>query len=99
MSIVNEELAKAFLSEVVDEYTKARTKFPPMHSGHEGWAIIKEELDEMWEAVRMQLEALDEKGRTRPQAMQEEITQVAAMAVAFYCEVCKPAFSKGGRAT
>ncbi|KKN44377.1 hypothetical protein LCGC14_0693730 [marine sediment metagenome] len=27
-------------------------QFPDINSEHEGWAVIKEELDELWEEVR-----------------------------------------------
>lgn len=34
------------------EYLMARTKYPPFHSTHEGWAVMKEEFDELWEMVK-----------------------------------------------
>jgi hypothetical protein len=67
------------LGVVRDEYVRARRKHAPMHSGHEGWAVIKEELDELWELVR----ADDATGIFAYQ----EASQIAAMAVAFMLEV------------
>ena len=40
------------LIEIVLAYSKARQKHAPMHSPHEGYAIIKEEFDELWQEVR-----------------------------------------------
>ncbi len=46
---------------------------PPIHSGHEGYALIREELDELWDAVR----------RNDLKHACEEAIQIAAMAVRF----------------
>jgi hypothetical protein len=45
----------------------------PFNSAHEGWAVIWEELDEMWDEVRANNKVL----------AREEAIQVAAMAVRF----------------
>jgi hypothetical protein len=67
------------LAQVREEYIRARRKHAPMHSGHEGWAVIKEELDELWELVRAD-SAHTERGY-------HEAMQVAAMGVAFMIEI------------
>lgn len=59
------------------EYRRARGKFPPMRGAHEGYAVILEELDEMWDAI---------KANDIPHARREAL-QVAAMALAFLLEV------------
>lgn len=71
---------KDIAEEIVQEYLKARRQHAPMNSGHEGYAVILEELDELWEHVR---------GNTArsPEARKEAI-QIAAMALAFAVEVC-----------
>ncbi len=63
----------AIAGEVLDELHKAIGKFPPMNSMHEGWAILREEVDEMWDDV---------KANRWPEAM-AEAKQVAAMAIRF----------------
>ena len=65
------------LTLVVDELNRAMRDFPPMRSPHEGWAIIREEVDEMWDEVKAnnKLEA------------REECKQVAAMALRYLLEV------------
>lgn len=72
--------SEEYLAEIMEEYVRARAKFPPMHSTHEGYAVILEELDEMWDAIK----ANDTKGARR------EALQVATMALAFLLEVQEP---------
>lgn len=66
------------LIEFQDEYLNARTKFKPMNSAHEGYAVLLEELDEMWEEIK----------NNDPKAMRKEALQVGAMILAFVLEVC-----------
>lgn len=64
------------LREIWDEYREAIGKWPPFNSAHEGYAVIKEELDELWEAVR----AGD------VEAARREAVHIGAMAVRFIAE-------------
>ena len=74
------------MEEVRREYQRARGKFLAFHSRHEGYAVIREELDELWEAVKKD----DASGCRR------EAIQVGAMALAFVLECCTvPADPKG----
>lgn len=58
-------------------------QFPgPWNSAHEGYGIILEELDELWEHVKTKQKRRD------LEAMRKEAIQVAAMAVRFALEVC-----------
>lgn len=70
--------AETICAEVQYELAKAETKFPPFNSAHEGWAIIKEELDELWEVVKLKQDTPN-----REEALQKEAIQVAAMAIRF----------------
>ena len=64
----------AVVSLVLEELSRARTKFPAgFHSGHEGYAVIQEELDELWQDVK----------RDRAFEAACEAIQVAAMALRF----------------
>ena len=63
--------------EVLQELHRARKKHKPMQSAHEGYAVILEELEELWDAVKK-----DDKAHAKKEAM-----QVAAMALAFMIEV------------
>ncbi len=68
--------------EAVAEVRRAREMFGPMASMHEGYAVILEELDEVWDIVKMK-----QKLRDLP-AARKEIIQVAAMCIAFAAELC-----------
>ena len=35
------------------EFVSATRKFGAFHNGHEGFAVIREELDELWDAVKV----------------------------------------------
>ncbi len=39
-------------SNIVKKYREAREKHPPMRSPHEGYAILLEELDELWDEIK-----------------------------------------------
>ena len=67
------------LNEVVAEYDRAIKKFPRFNSGHEGYAVLKEEVDELWDAI---------KGNYDKEFLREEAIQVAAMAIRFINDVC-----------
>ena len=58
-----------------------RDKFPPFHSAHEGYAVLLEEVDELWDEVK-------KKPRNRePQKMRAEAIQIAAMALRMVLDV------------
>ena len=68
----------------LEELEKATAKFGPFASAHEGWAIIQEEMDELWEEIKAK-HATDEVRRT---FLRNEAKQVAAMALRFLMDVC-----------
>jgi hypothetical protein len=67
------------LIEVEQEIHRAMAKFHSMSSGHEGYGIILEELDELWHEVK---HGTKEKSYT-------EAIQVAAMAIRFVVDLRK----------
>lgn len=67
---------------VIRELREARVKFAPFNSGHEGYAVILEELDELWAEVKSK----DGTNATK----YREAMQVAAMGMRFMLDVCKP---------
>ena len=75
---------KMAMDEVEQELGFATAKFGPFNSAHEGYAIIAEELDELWEEVRAKQGARD------IEAMRKEACQVAAMAIRFMVDICTP---------
>ena len=68
--------------EVANEVRRAKQKFPPFNSAHEGFAVLKEEVDELWDHVKANQQNRD------LLKMYNEAIQVAAMAVRFAIEVC-----------
>lgn len=72
------ELLEELVAKIVLELFAAQRAFPPFHSAHEGYALILEELDELWHFVKLKQST---PGRT--ELMREEAIQVAAMALRF----------------
>lgn len=69
----------AVVYEVSQEVRSAMRKHGPMKSSHEGYAVILEELDELWQEV---------KHGTKENAYKEAV-QVAAMAIRFIVDLRK----------
>lgn len=79
-------------SDAVSAVMKARVKHGQMRSPHEGYAILLEEVDELWDEVRrwqpdIAYRHVEDCAAAR-QAMRKEALHVAAMALAFLAEVC-----------
>lgn len=68
---------------VIGELHRASSLFPPFTSAHEGYAILLEEVDELWEEVKKSPAQRD------PEKLRAEAVQVAAMALRFLQDVCK----------
>lgn len=69
-------------NEIEAEYNKAISKYPKFHSTHEGYAVIKEEVDELWDLVKA------DKCINGHAAMKKECIQIASMAVRFVEDLC-----------
>lgn len=67
--------AGQFLTEVGNEFIRAASKHAPMNSLHEGYAVLLEEVDELWEQVKLNQKKRD------PANIRVELIQIAAMAV------------------
>lgn len=80
------ERLERILHEVRYEVEQAQAKFPPFNSPHEGYAVIKEEVDELWEAIR-HYKRPDGDPLPSHGHMDEEARQVAAMAVRFLHDI------------
>lgn len=70
-----------YIEKIKKEQIKATLKFKPFNSKHEGYAIIKEEFDELWEAIRTDADW---------DHVEEEAIQVGAMILRFLEEVVQP---------
>lgn len=63
------------------ELARARENFGPMASAHEGYAVIAEEFDELWEIVK-------ERQTERNYAdLRKETIQLGAMVLVFLVEI------------
>lgn len=68
---------------VSEEFGRAINKNSPFNSAHEGYAVIKEELDELWEEVRKK------RGDRDKEKLLKEAIQVSAMGLRFAVDVCR----------
>lgn len=71
------------LCSVETELRYAITRYPLFNSAHEGYAILLEEVDELWDEVKKRPDVVDK------DKMRAEAIQVAAMALRFVLEVCE----------
>lgn len=72
------------VDDVISEFARATSRFPAFRSAHEGYAIIKEELDELWEAIR---KTKWDSPDIDMDHIREEAKQVSAMALRFMVDV------------
>jgi hypothetical protein len=72
-------------NEAADELWRAINKFGPMASPHEGWAVIHEEMDELWTHVK--------ENTGRSDAARTEAIQIAAMALRYVADLCDGQFA------
>src|SRR5687767_13072620 len=74
-------IGSPFADRVKVELRRARTKHPgKQHSAHEGFAVLYEEVDELWDLVKAQTPKTEEGRDQKRQQMLEELVQIAAMA-------------------
>ena len=66
---------------VLYELRSAQTAFPVFHGPHEGYAVILEEMDELWDEIRRKP---NDRLSIR---LREEAAQVAAMALRFMIDL------------
>ena len=79
MTAPTEKDIRYAFEEVVREYQRAKTIFPErFHSRHEAYAVVLEEMDELWETI---------KHNEPVERIREEAVQVAAMVMQFLAEL------------
>lgn len=72
------------LEVITAEFFKATKKFGSFHNAHEGYAVLLEEVDELWENIK-----LNQKTENRIELIKEEAIQVSAMAIRIIFDCCK----------
>lgn len=76
------EKMNELLNRVSNELNQAIQNYHGFHSAHEGYAVLLEEVDELWDHVK-----LNQKKRN-PNEMKKECVQIAAMAIRFALDCC-----------
>ncbi|MCK9592978.1 MAG: hypothetical protein M0Q91_13320 [Methanoregula sp.] len=66
------------------EYIKASSTHPKFNSSHEGYAILMEEIDELWDEIKKNPNRHPE----REENMKKEMIQCAAMCMRFLHDIC-----------
>ena len=69
--------ARLIIDAVEVELREAVENYGPIRSFHEGYAILREEVDELWDEIKVK------PGYRNKELMRKEAVQVAAMAVRF----------------
>jgi hypothetical protein len=72
------------------ELCRARDKHSTFASDHEGWAVLMEEMDELWDEIKKKKEK-----RNRLFLLKESM-QIAAMAMRFASDLCPKELEKLG---
>ena len=76
LEIIAAERCHDGLVAIEQELIRARARFAPLSSSHEAYAVIAEEVDEFWDAVKANNE----------RAALAEVVQIAATALRFLVE-------------
>jgi len=77
MAPIDEVKLQKLLALVEAEFRRASSKNEAFHSCHEGYSILAEEVDELWDEVKKKTKMRSTK------LMRSECKQIAAMAVRF----------------
>jgi len=72
------------IADILKEHEKAVSTHPPFHSRHEGYAILQEEVDELWDLIKIN----HTKNPDCRKDMKKEAIQVAAMSIRFIEDCC-----------
>jgi hypothetical protein len=64
--------------EIFNEVVQATENHETFNSAHEGYSVILEEMDELWDQVKLKRELRDKDN------MRKECVQIAAMAIRLY---------------
>ena len=80
--IVKKEKMFNLAIELVEEAYNVTNRYPPFNSAHEGFAVLQEEIDELWDEVKKSPK------KRNPQAMRVEAVQAGAMTLRFLFDCC-----------
>ena len=72
------------LNELKQEFGRAISKFPKFNNAHEGYAVLLEEVDELWDNIK-----LNQKTPNRLDMIRFEAIHVGAMAIRLIIDCCE----------
>lgn len=64
------------------EFNRAKDLYPAFHSNHEAYAVIKEEIDELWDEIKR---SKDVRANDK---IRKELIQVGAMVLRYLNDLC-----------
>lgn len=67
---------------ISSEFERASSLYPNFHSNHEGYAVLKEEIDELWDEIK---KSKDVWGND---CIKKELIQVGAMVMRYLNNLC-----------
>ena len=67
---------------IENEYLRASDLYSDFNSNHEGYAVIKEELDELWDEIKKT------KGTKGNKNITNELIQIGAMVIRYLDNLC-----------
>lgn len=76
-------IINTIIGQVLAEFYSAEIKFDSFNNAHEGYAVLLEEVNELWENVK-----LNQKIEGRLYNIYKEAKQVAAMAIRIIFDCC-----------
>lgn len=79
------------LQELAREYHQASNSHAPFNSAHEGYAVLQEEVEELWDLVKTNPRKFEGGQEALRDRMREEAVQVGAMSLRFINDLCQKA--------
>jgi glutamyl-tRNA reductase len=76
-----QKITNPVIDDVQTELASAYENWPAFNTAHEGWALIQEEMDELWDEVKKK------PSKRSKEALYTEAKQVAAMAIRFMIDI------------
>jgi hypothetical protein len=70
------------LRQIENEFLRASDLYSDLHSNHEAYAVIKEEVDELWDEIKKY------KNTRGNKFIKEELIQIGAMVVRYLDNLC-----------
>ena len=67
---------------IEDEFLRANDLYSNLHSNHEAYAVIKEEMDELWDEIKKNKDTMGNK------KIIKELIQIGAMVVRYLDNLC-----------